>query len=281
MITVDIDPHFYTLNGHKVDYHGECDLVYTQCKDFGNGDGLNIHVRTRHVEPKKWSTLSSIAVQIGEDIFEINEDGSYYVNYEENPKLPLKIANKYELSSFVHKDSFKCNIDLLNEQSIVVGHWKNANALYFHLSLNNNLSGDFSSCQGISSTLDHPATSGANGALIGRNDKAYDVKWKHFRAFAEEWQVRPLEDPVLFRQESSHSVPQYPDECKPSPFDENTLEGRRKLDQLRKVDGGVYHRRAMEACNYLDGSHHHEACMFDVFVTGNPEWANAPWYETN
>lgn len=92
--------------------------------------------------------------------------------------------------------------------------------------------------------------------------------------FVEEWQVMPEVDPSHFREAVG---PQYPTKCNRSPLD-YPMSGRKKLQELREVDNGRYHRRASEACSHLDGSHHYDSCLFDVLVTGDEEWGTAPWY---
>ncbi len=62
---------------------------YTSCKDFGNGKGLSIHMRTSHIGAKQWSTIAGIAVQIDNDTFEIEKEGSYLINGVNNPLLPI------------------------------------------------------------------------------------------------------------------------------------------------------------------------------------------------
>merc|ERR1711935_803940 len=66
------DPHFKTWTGDKYDYHGECDLVLVDHPAFANDLGLKIHIRTERV--KYFSFISNIAVQIGDDVLEFDND---------------------------------------------------------------------------------------------------------------------------------------------------------------------------------------------------------------
>ncbi len=62
------------------DYHGQCDLIYTTCPKFNHNKGLHMHLRTEFVKPMNWSTISSMVVKIGEDVFEVENTGTYYLN---------------------------------------------------------------------------------------------------------------------------------------------------------------------------------------------------------
>lgn len=41
------DPHFKTWAGDYYDYQGQCELKFVSAPDFGNGVGLDIHIRTK------------------------------------------------------------------------------------------------------------------------------------------------------------------------------------------------------------------------------------------
>lgn len=271
------DPHFSTWHGSNYDYHGECDLVYTKCNNFNHGKGLHLHVRTKHVEPKLWSTFSNIALRIGEDVFELTEDGDYYVNAEKNPSLPMMLSGEHEVSKgiFEHNDKelTAYDIDLMNGSYLKIGFF---NAKYLFFEINPILGTDqFSDCVGLSSSWSqiYKPHNEEHEILIGRSGKRY-MNGIEAPDFAEEWQVRPEEDGMLFQTKDG---PQYPQQCNRSPFDVRT--GRRHLEELYNQDGGEHHRRAMDACAHHSKEAHYENCVFDLLVTGDMDFANAPWHE--
>ena len=112
------------------DYHGQCDLIYTTCPKFDNSKGFHLHIRTQFVEPMMWSTISSMAVKIGDDIFEVHdnddllkekENGNYYLNGESNVKLTdaTNLAG-HALTKRVDKSRTFYNIDLGDNVSLEI-----------------------------------------------------------------------------------------------------------------------------------------------------------------
>lgn len=63
------DPHIVTWNYKHYDFHGQCDLVLLSDPDFAHGIGLKIHIRTKVV--RYWSFTERVAIQLGQDILEI------------------------------------------------------------------------------------------------------------------------------------------------------------------------------------------------------------------
>merc|ERR1719215_2351146 len=80
--TVKGDPHFITLSGKGFDYHGKCDLVLISIPNFASGSGIFVHIRTTRMEGRllSYSYVSGAAVMIGEDVLEVQEDGTLIVN---------------------------------------------------------------------------------------------------------------------------------------------------------------------------------------------------------
>lgn len=89
------DPHFRTLYGILYSYHGECDLVMAHSPSYGSGIELEMHARTAIVSD--WSLISNLAVRLGDDIFELANDGNHYLNGESNVELPIMLAGKYQV----------------------------------------------------------------------------------------------------------------------------------------------------------------------------------------
>lgn len=95
------DPHLKTWKGQTFDYHGECDLVLAQGKQFGQGIGLDIHIRT--TIRNDWSYVSAAALRIGEDILEVHSFGKYYLNGVEGAPIPKEFGGY----PFSHKQQKK------------------------------------------------------------------------------------------------------------------------------------------------------------------------------
>jgi hypothetical protein len=125
------DPHFRTHDGTLYSFHGECDLVMARSTSFGNGLGLDVHARTEMVG-NTWSLVSNAAVRIGDDVFELKNDGTHYVNYVANAVLPTVLVNKYE----IHYEEENVNdadksirtwytIDLGNGEKVQITNFKN------------------------------------------------------------------------------------------------------------------------------------------------------------
>lgn len=75
-------------------YHGECDLIMTRSYSFDNGLGLEVHSRTKLVNGV-WSLITNTAIQIGSDIFEVNNNGEAYLNHKEITTFPIEMADKF------------------------------------------------------------------------------------------------------------------------------------------------------------------------------------------
>jgi hypothetical protein len=51
-------------------FHGECDLVLLHNPEFNDGQGMDVHIRTKIAD--FWSSVESAAIRLGEEIMEIN-----------------------------------------------------------------------------------------------------------------------------------------------------------------------------------------------------------------
>jgi len=76
------DPHFQPIMATPFSYHGQFDGVLMASKEFNNGQGLDIHIRTTRVDNAyvSYSYISGAAVRVGNDVLEVKEDGSILVN---------------------------------------------------------------------------------------------------------------------------------------------------------------------------------------------------------
>lgn len=76
------DPHFQPIMATPFSYHGQFDGVLMASKEFNDGQGLDIHIRTTRVDNAyvSYSYISGAAVRVGNDVLEVKEDGSILVN---------------------------------------------------------------------------------------------------------------------------------------------------------------------------------------------------------
>jgi len=260
------------------DYHGQCDLIYTTCPSFDGGKGLHIHLRTKIIEPIKWSTITSIAVKLGEDVFELQDNGSYYLNGEADADLTEEGANlvsgrkvNYETKVGPHHPRNIYKIALNSDVTLVLTRIgilitfqiKGVNK---HASRGGN---SFDDCVGLSSTWDHP---NEGEFLVGRSGTKYS---KHEAVdFGPEWQVDfTKNDPMLFVENLGQQLPDQ--KCVDSPLQ---AKDQRHLKALLAAEGGALARQAEKVCSHVNGEDLYDACFFDVLVTGDVSFAQQPWY---
>jgi hypothetical protein len=241
------DPHFKTWTGDKYDYHGECDLVLVDNPSFNDGQGLKVHIRTTRV--KYFSYIEKIAVQIGQDVLEFDNDvENFLINgmpVEKNRKhhkthlggfvvrrdkkaLSIRLHDEGRTSRMEHSVA---KIDLVTRKNgfpavIVDG----GNTDIFRGSLG--LIGDWET-----------------GKRIAR-DGVTELNDPDATAFALEWQVRDHE-PMLFQDAR---FPQYPTTCTPPA---KRLDNRLGLTHIQK--------EAEKACAHWKEDI--EDCIFDVVAT--------------
>jgi hypothetical protein len=84
------DSHFKTWSGKHFDFHGVCDLVLLHIKEFESGLGLDEHIRT-HMR-RDMAYISSAALRIGTDVFEVKSQGVYYLNGVAGADLPIEFG---------------------------------------------------------------------------------------------------------------------------------------------------------------------------------------------
>jgi hypothetical protein len=88
--SVQGDPHFKTWRGEHYDFHGECDLILLQSKDFESGLDLDVHIRTQML--RDMSYISSAVLRIGTDVLKVESQGVYYLNDVANAELPNEFS---------------------------------------------------------------------------------------------------------------------------------------------------------------------------------------------
>ncbi|CAB9519418.1 expressed unknown protein [Seminavis robusta] len=70
------DPHIQTWDKKWYDFHGQCDLVFLENKDFNNGQGMDIHVRT--TARYQYSYIEAAALRIGDDVLQVSSHGNTF-----------------------------------------------------------------------------------------------------------------------------------------------------------------------------------------------------------
>jgi len=245
------DPHFKTWTGDKYDYHGECDLVLLDHPSFNDGQGLRVHIRTTRV--KYFSFIEKVALQIGDEILEFDNDVENFlingVPVEANRKHhktmfagyvirrdPKAISVRLADGTGQHQDTGRAKIDFHMRKNgfpaviVDAGHtdlFKGSLGLLGEWGTGRKLARDGST------VIDVPDASNAS-------------------EFALEWQVRDTE-PMIF-QESR--FPQFPTTCAPPA----KMVGDKRLgaSQFKK-------KEAEEACAHWEEDM--EDCIFDVMAT--------------
>jgi hypothetical protein len=240
------DPHFKTWTGDKYDYHGECDLVLLDHPTFNNGQGLSVHIRTTRV--KYFSYIEKVAVRIGADVLEFDNDvENFYINGElvgarikhhkdmlggfwirRDPKaLSIRLL---DLGRHHHNPGEVAKIDLHTRKNgfpAVIVDGGNTNIFKGSLGL----LGDWST-----------------GKRLARDGET-EMNDPDATAFALEWQVRDTE-PMLFKEAR---FPQYPTTCTPPA----KMDNRVGMASMRK--------EAEKACAHWKEDV--EDCIFDVIAT--------------
>jgi len=233
------DPHFKTWSGDKYDYHGECDLVLVDHPTFWDGKGLKVHIRTERV--KYFSYISNIAVKIGDDVLEFNNDVNNFLINGKRVEEKKKYVYTYLSGFHVRRDPkaisirfdshIKAKIDLIQRTNgfpaVVIDGGQTE---IFKGSLG--LLGDWET-----------------GKRLARDGKM-ELNGPDATAFALEWQVRDTE-PMLFSQAR---FPQYPTTCTPPA---KFLTNRLGMSNFKK--------EAEEACAHWKQDK--EDCIFDVIAT--------------
>jgi hypothetical protein len=239
------DPHFKTWHGHHFDFHGECDLVLLQSKEFESGLGLDVHIRT-HMR-RDMSYISSAALRMGKHLLEVQSRGVYYLNGVAGADLPSEFGGFEFLHTRPTDKQHVFEVHLGGRQRIKVKTYKDFVSVLFeqaelkHFGKSVGLMGDF-----------------GTGRMISRDGKSVI---DDANAFGQEWQVLDTE-PSLFQ---TVRFPQHPTACTmPTPVQASQL--RRRLSE-----SPVDELAAEKACEHWGEGK--DDCVFDVLTTGDLEMA--------
>jgi len=233
------DPHFKTWTGDKYDYHGECDLVLVDHPTFWDNKGLKVHIRTERV--KYFSYISTIAVKIGDDVLEFNNDVNNFLINGKRVEEQKRWVTTYLSGFHVRRDpkAISLRFDEVHKAKIDLIQRKNG---FPAVVVDGGTSEIFKGSLGLLGDWE-------TGKRLAR-DRVTVMNDPDATAFALEWQVRDTE-PMLF---SAARFPQYPTTCTPP---EKQLTNRLGMSRAKEEAEG--------ACAHWKQDK--EDCIFDVIAT--------------
>jgi hypothetical protein len=213
---------------------------------FGSGLGLDVHARTT-IMAGSWSLVSNAAIRIGDDIFEVVNDGSHYLNGIANLTLPFNLADQYEVNK-VEEDVNGNNrvwytIKLDNGDKIKITSFK------LMLSVN------------VNAKLEDAAGMLGSTKKEGMIHRDGETVLKDAHEMGNHWQVNDQE-PMLFHE---IRAPQFPERC-------IMPEAESSFRRLRTQSDANKYRKAKEACMGVTGDLF-EFCIHDVIQSGDPDAA--------
>merc|ERR1712176_932025 len=161
-------------------FHGMCDLVMIQSPEFGNGLGMDIHIRTK--QRRQWSYIENAAVRIGDDILEVMGGA-------------LDLLGGFPVSFHQVNSVSRMFVVDLGADSIVVKTYKDFVEVDAALATDEN----FGKSRGLLGPYGTNTKLGRDGTTVFTDPNE----------FGQEWQVLPSE-PNLF-----HNIdgPQAPQKC--------------------------------------------------------------------
>ena len=221
-------------------------------KDFADGLGIDIHIRTKIV--RFWSYIENAVIRIGNDILEVQgsldlDQAKYWINYEDNGELedlagfPVSISpsnNKYTIDLGSQSSGEKIEIRTFKE---FVGV-KIVAASELSFGNSTGITGDF-----------------RTGHTYARDGSTV---LDDFTELGNEWQVLPS-DGRLFKDLAR---PQFPEKCY-LPEDPRG-ERRRRLGESTVTEA-----QAEAACAGLKDEFSRKGCVYDVIATQDLEMVGA------
>ncbi|CAJ1946363.1 unnamed protein product [Cylindrotheca closterium] len=254
------DPHFKSWAGDHFEFHGQCDLVLAKDAKFADGLGLHVQIRTKLV--RYWSYIKSAAIQVGDDILEVQgsadtEDiGSAHFWYNLEYQGKMETVGGFPVS--VHIDNGPrrkhiFEIDLSSKypgQKIMIDH-----------TMKEFVKVDFvgPSIQAFGNTV------GMLGDFKTGSKFARDqiTVIADFNELGNEWQVLPSDD-MLFHDVSA---PQFPERCL---LPEDPQGQRRHL-----LEGSISGEQAEAACAQLKDPLSIKDCVYDILATQDLDMVGA------
>lgn len=242
-----------TWKKEHFEYHGQCDILLAKDDGFADGLGLNVQTRTKVV--RHWSYNKNIAIQIGDDILELEggpDSATWWFNYEHLGELST--IGGFPINRTV-KGSWKqlFEIDLESKypgHKIVLSTYKE----FVRIDFQGDSEEAYGKVVGILGDYNSGKTVARDGVTV-LND---------FMELGQEWQVLPSET-MLFHVASD---PQFPDRCI-EPLDPRG-ERRRRLGEV-----SVNEEQAEAACAHLKDPMDRKDCVYDVLATQDIDMVGA------
>jgi hypothetical protein len=241
-------------NSTQYSYHGACDLVLLDNKDFAHGLGMDIHIRTTH--EAFYSYIEQTAIRIGSDILEFAGD-DFYINGVQGSDSDLPTAvGGFRLKPPTYTESGMAKhyvLDLNKGDYFHFFKYKKFMGVEVH-----GKSEDFGTSVGLLGDYYFSKMIARDGVTI-----LNDVE-----EFGAEWQVRG-DEPKLFR---TLREPQHPHAmCKPVSPVEVARASRRRL----RKDGKFI--KAAEAACAGKSKNDFDFCVQDVLATKDLGMVGATW----
>lgn len=255
------DPHIKSWTGEYYDFHGVCDLILVNNPGFGNGLGMDIHMRTARM--RVWSYISNAAIRIGVDILEVrggNHKNFFWINgvsgsqeeigtNEGNDEMTLATSLSGHPINFkqISSKHREFAIDIGSNEKIIINMWNSFVGVHIH----NSRYEHFKESVGLMGSY-------PSGIRLARDNKTI---LDDLNEFGQEWQVLSSE-PKLFHKIEG---PQFPDRCEiPS-----SSEMRRRLGESK-----VSLEDAKKACANVN-EETVDLCVFDVMATNDKSTVGA------
>jgi len=241
------DPHFKTWHGQWYDFHGICDMVLAHSEDFGNGLGLDIHLRTK--ARYQYSFIESAAIRIGDDILEVTSWGQYWLNGVGGTDLEF-IADNFPVTYTRENNKthrFVIKTSETGNESIVINIFKDM----VSVTVENATTANFGSSVGLMGSF-------MDGSLVGRDGATIIEKEEgDHNVLGQDWQILESE-PQLFLAPSDKPF----GTCAPP-----TATARRRLGEAVSMEA------AEKACARYEDKQKRDMCVFDVVAMGDLEVA--------
>lgn len=183
-------------------FRGECDLVLVNAKDFHNGAGLSLHVRTTLDSSTSASSsyMERAAVRVGSHVLEVLPDRVFLngVGYDPTDhEQPVRFANGiYEYHYKMIEQSEDTRVFRLD-----LGGWSSIefrfDRMQFLTIIPSGTIQDFGNAVGLLGNYH-------DGSMWTRSGESFGLS---FEEYALEWQVYPRNDGQLFRQARAPQLP--------------------------------------------------------------------------
>ena len=240
-----------TWKNEHFEFHGQCDIVMISDKDFANGLGIDIHIRTKIV--RFWSYIEKAAIRIGNDILEIEGlpdfSASYWINYEHMGEL-TDLAG-FPVSLNENTDRYTIDLgSLYPGEKIQIKTFKE----FVGVKIIGASDSSFGKSIGITGDFRTGNTYARDGSTV-LND---------FTELGNEWQVLPS-DGHFFH---AASRPQFPEKCM-------VPENPRGEYKRRLGESTVSEEQAEAACAGLEDEFSRKGCVYDILATQDLDMVGA------